>query len=71
MVILNQRFSYKEISSDLLFISEKSVQRYIKQYLNTYSVAPTEYQHGQDKLLTDFEQLTVLQSLLAWSCVMS
>ena len=55
--------SYKEIS-ELLFISEKSVQRYIKQYLNTNSVAPTEYQHGPDKLLTDFEQLTVLQSLL-------
>ena len=39
-------------------------ERYIKQYLNTNSVAPTEYQHGPDKLLTDFEQLTVLQSLL-------
>ena len=60
---LTKGLSYKEIS-DLLFISEKSVERYIKQYLNTNSVTPTEYKHGQDKLLTDFEQLTVLQLLL-------
>ena len=60
---ITRGLSYKDIS-DLLFISEKSVPRFIQRYLNTNSVAPTVHKHGPHKHLTEFEQLTVLQALV-------
>ena len=32
--------------------------------MNTNSVPPTEYQHSPDQILTDFEHIAVLQSLV-------
>ena len=53
----------KEVA-DLLCISESSVWRYTKLFHTTGSVSPTDYHHGPQKLLSEFEQLTVVQSLL-------
>lgn len=50
--------------ADLLCISESSVRRYTERFYASGSVSPSEYHHGPHKLLDDFEQVTVMQSLL-------
>ena len=55
---------YGEIS-ELLFVSEKSVQRYVDSYKATGLVAPASQKHGPAKLLSDFEQEFLLESLIA------
>ena len=55
--------AYQEIA-DLLFMSERSVRRYVDLYMSTGGVEASEYRHGPQQLLSDFEQLTVLQSLV-------
>ena len=50
--------------ADLLFMCKRSVERYLAIYHATGSVAPREQkQHGPPRLLTEFEQVAVLQSL--------
>lgn len=56
--------SYAEIG-ELLFMSERSVRRYVELYHSTGNVEGVKQKHGPDCLLTEFEQLNVLQSLIA------
>ena len=55
--------SFAEIS-DLLFMSEWTVRRYVELYHSTGDVE-CKKQTGPTCLLNDFEQVTVLQSLIA------
>jgi len=48
-----------------MFLSEKTVQRYVQGYVTTNSVAPASQKHGLAKLLSEFEQEFLLQSLIA------
>jgi len=56
--------SYREIA-ELMFLSEKTVQRCVQSYVTTNSVAPASQKHGPAKLLSEFEQEFLLQSLIA------
>ena len=56
--------SYAEIG-ELLFMSERSIRRYVELYHSTGDVEGVKQKHGPDCLLTEFEQLNVLQSLIA------
>ena len=58
-----QGMSYKEISR-LLYMSERSVQRYMELFHTTGTVAAVVQKRGPDKILSDFEQFTVLQTLI-------
>ena len=48
----------------LLCIGESTVCHYTQRFYENGSVSPTEYHHGPHKLLNEFEQVTVMQSLL-------
>lgn len=50
--------------ADVLFMSKRSVDRYITLYGTTGSVNAAKQRHGPQCVLTDLEQLTILQSLL-------
>ena len=50
--------------ADLLFMSERSVQRYLSLFHATGSVAPKDSTGGPGKVLTEAEQFLVLQSLI-------
>ena len=50
--------------STLLCVSERTVRRYMSQFINTGEVAPIKQRHGPDKLLGDFEQLLLLRLIL-------
>ena len=50
--------------SDLLFMSERSVQRYLCLLHSSGSVSPKDSSGGPGKLLTEFEQFAILQSLI-------
>ena len=52
-----------EIASTL-FMSEKSVHRYISLFQTTGYVDPKKHASGPERILTDFEQCTVLQTLI-------
>ena len=58
-----RRMSFEEIA-EMLFMCEKSVRRYIALFNATGGVSPQDHKNGPDKLLTEFEQLLLLQSLL-------
>ena len=47
-----------------LFMCEKSVRRYLTLFHSTGSVAPKEHRSGPDRMLSEFEQLTMLQTLI-------
>ena len=55
--------SYAEIA-DVLFISQRSVQRYVDLYQSTGDVEPNKDRHGPQQMLSDFEQIVVLQSMI-------
>ena len=55
--------TYKEIT-EVLFMCEKSVYRYLSQFHATGSVEPKEPSGDRNKGLTEFESFTVLQSIL-------
>ena len=55
--------SVREIAS-VLFMCEKSVHRYLSLFHSTGSVAPKQHTGGPSKTLNDFEQFTVLQTLI-------
>ena len=50
--------------ADMLFMSERSVQRYLALFHSTGSVAPKDSTGGPGKVLSEFEQFTILQSLI-------
>ena len=50
--------------SQLLSISQKTVKRYLDQFELTGDVEPAAHRHGPQKLLGDFEQLTLLRLIL-------
>ncbi len=50
--------------ADMLFMSERSVQRYLSLFMSTGSVAPKDSSGGPGKILTESEQFTILQSLI-------
>ena len=47
-----------------LFMCEKSVHRYLTQFELTGNVAPKEYIRGPDRMLSEFERFTILQTLV-------
>ena len=48
----------------VLFISEKSVGRYVDHFSSTGKVDPEKQRHGPECLLSEFEQTTVLQAMI-------
>ena len=50
--------------ADVLFMSERSVYRYLALFQSTGSVDPKEHNSGPRKVLNDLEQFTILQSLI-------
>ena len=56
-------FNYEEVGN-LLCMSSRSVRRYTEKSFTIGTVEPASQRHGPTPLLTDFEQLTVLQLLL-------
>ena len=60
---LIRQMSYAEIA-ELLFMSQRSVQRYVYLYQSTGDVEPRKQRHGPERLLSEFEQITVLQSMI-------
>ncbi len=58
-----QRKSCAEIGQ-LLYMCEKSVQRYISLFNATGSVSPKEHKNGPDRVLSEIEQLTLMQSVI-------
>ena len=47
-----------------MYVSHSTVERFLHRYHTTGEVRATQQKHGPDRLLDDFEQLTVLQSFL-------
>ncbi len=60
---LIRRMSYAAIA-DILFMSQRSVQRYVDLYQSTGVVEPKKQRHGPEQVLSEFEQITVLQSMV-------
>lgn len=50
--------------ADLLVMSKKSVDRYISLYQSTGTVEPKKQRHGPQHVLSEFEQISLLQSLV-------
>ena len=50
--------------ANMLFMCEKSVHRYLTLFHATGCVAPKEHSSGPEWMLGDFEQVTVLQTLV-------
>ena len=55
--------TYEEVSK-VLFISERSVRRYVDHFFSTGNVDPEKQRHGPECLLGEFEQTTVLQATI-------
>ena len=55
--------TYSDIAT-VLFMSEKSVYKYLSQFHATGSVEPKEPSGDRSKALTKFESFTVFQSIL-------
>ena len=55
--------TYTEVA-EVLFMSEKSVYRYLSQFHATGSVEPKDASGDRNKGLTEFKSFTVLQSTL-------
>ena len=49
---------------NLLFVSSRSIRRYLDLFVETGDVAPAEQQHGPPRLLDTFEEMTLIHSLL-------
>ena len=58
-----QGLSYRNIAK-LLFMCEKSVQRYLALFKSTGSVSPHQQKFGPNTVLSEFEIFTILQSLI-------
>ena len=55
--------NYEEVGKLLYMSSRRRVRRYTEKYYTTGTVGPANQRHGLPRILTDFEQLTVLQLL--------
>ena len=59
---------YKEKSieeiQDLLYVSSRSVRRYLTLFEETGDVPPAIYQHGPSRALDSFKEMSLIQSLL-------
>ena len=51
-------------AAEVLFMCKRSVQRYLALFHSTGSVAPKQSSGGPEKTLTDFEEMSLLQSLI-------
>ena len=58
-----KEMTFEEVG-DLLFMSSRSVRRYVNAFYTSGNVDPAQHRHGPLPILNQFEQLTVLQSLL-------
>ena len=62
-------YYYKEKSieeiQDLLFVSNRSVRRYLTLFEETGDVSPAIQQHGPGRILDAFEEMSLIQSLLS------
>ena len=48
----------------LLFISSRTVNRYVARFLNTGDVIPQDHRNGPARLLTDYDELTLVNLVL-------
>ena len=62
-IVRGMTYIYSDIAT-VLFMSEKSVYKYLSQFHATGSVEPKEPSGDHSKALTEFESFTVLQSIL-------
>ena len=51
-LVLLCKMSYNE-AGDILFMSERSVRRYVDQYQSTGDVEPRKHRYGPEKMLTE------------------
>ena len=58
-----QNKSVEAVARDL-YIAPRTVERWVKLFDTTGNVSPKESTHGPPRKLSEFEELTVLQSLL-------
>ena len=56
--------TYEEVG-DVLFMSERSVRRYVDQYQSTGDVEPRKHRHGPEKMLSEVEMVIVIELLSA------
>ena len=52
--VILRNMSFADVGQ-LLFISERSVRRYVERFFMTGDVQPTKQKHGPQLLLSDFE----------------
>ena len=53
----------------MLFMSGKSVSRFVNAFLTTGNIEPAKQRHGPECFLNEFEQVTVMQILIDNPCV--
>lgn len=58
-----RNLTYEE-TGEMLYMSGKSVQRYVTAFLTTGNVEPVKQRHGPERMLSDFEQVIVMQLLI-------
>ena len=58
------KMTYEEVG-DVLFMSERSVRRYVDQYQSTGDVEPRKHRHGPEKMLSEVEMVIVIELLSA------
>ena len=58
-----KEITFKEVG-ELLFMSSRSVRRYVEAFYTSGNVDPAHHRHGPMPILDQFKQLTVFQSLL-------
>ena len=63
-LVLLRKMTYEEVG-DILFMSERSVRRYVDQYQSTGDVEPTKHKHGPAKMLNEVEMIIVIELLSA------
>ena len=62
-LVLLRKMTYEEVS-DILFMSERSVRRYVDQFQST-DVEPTKHKHGPARMLNEMEMIIVIELLAA------
>ena len=63
-LVLLRKMTYEEVG-DILFMSERSVRRYVDQYQSTGDVEPRKHKHGPEKILNEVEMMIVIELLSA------
>lgn len=62
-LVILRSMSFADVG-ELLFISERSVRRYVERFYMTGNVQATKQKHGPQLILSDFEQTLVIQLLV-------